>query len=135
MMASFSVFGCDLPSIAFIVLHSLDGSVLCSSVSINCLNVFLRCSFVVLVISSFICCRAGGRGGISGSQSFSCCHPFQYFCWDRFCINTVVYVVVLPSESWYARYFLLFGSLLAVVFCSVCLLSPYAIGPSLPSLS
>ena len=41
-----------MPSIAWIVLHSLEGSVLC-------LHVFLRCSFVVLVISSFICCRAG----------------------------------------------------------------------------
>ena len=59
VMASFSAFGGDLPSIAFIVLHSLEGSVLWSSVSTNCLYVFLRCSFVVLVISSFICCRAG----------------------------------------------------------------------------
>ena len=57
MMASFSAFG-DLPSIALIV-HSLEGSVLWSSVSTNCLHVFLRCSFVVLVISSFICRRAG----------------------------------------------------------------------------
>ena len=61
-MASFSAFGGDLPSIAFIVLHSLEGSVLWSSVSTNCLHVFLPCSFVVLVISSFICCRAGEVG-------------------------------------------------------------------------
>ena len=64
VMASFSAFGGDLPSIAFIVLHSLEGSVLWSSVSTNCLHVFLRCSFVVLVISSFICCRAGEVGSL-----------------------------------------------------------------------
>ena len=64
VMASFSVFGGDLPSIAFIVLHSLEGFVLWSSVSTNCLHVFLRCSFVVLVISSFICCRAGEVGSL-----------------------------------------------------------------------
>ena len=64
VMASFSAFGGDLPSIAFIVLHSLEGSVLWSSVSTNCLHVFLRCSFVVLVISSFICCRAGVVGSL-----------------------------------------------------------------------
>ena len=46
------------PAIALIVLHSLEGSVLWSSVSTNYLHVFLRCSFVVLVISSFICYRA-----------------------------------------------------------------------------
>ena len=64
VMASFSAFGGDLPSIAFIVLHSLEGTVLWSSVSTNCLHVFLRCSFVVLVISSFICCRAGEVGSL-----------------------------------------------------------------------
>ena len=56
---SFSAFGDDFPSIALIVLHSLEGYVLWSSVSTNCLRVFLRCSFVVLVISAFIRCRAG----------------------------------------------------------------------------
>ena len=40
VMASFSAFGGDFPSIAFIVLHSLEGSVLWSSVSTNCLYVF-----------------------------------------------------------------------------------------------
>ena len=63
-MASFSAFGGDFPSIVFIVLQSLEGSVLCSSVFTNCLHVFLRCSFVVLVISSFICCRAGEVGSL-----------------------------------------------------------------------
>ena len=33
VMASFSAFGGDLPSIAIIVLYSLEGSVLWSSVS------------------------------------------------------------------------------------------------------
>ena len=64
VMDSFSAFGGDLPSIAFIVLHSLERSVLWSSVSTKCLHVFLRCSFVVLVISSFICCRAGEVGSL-----------------------------------------------------------------------
>ena len=63
-MSSFSAFGGDFPSIAFIVLHSLEGSVLWSSVSTNCLHVFLRCSFVVLVISSFICCKASEVGSL-----------------------------------------------------------------------
>ena len=57
-------FGDDFPFIALIVLHSLEGSVLWSSVSTNCLRVFLRCSFVVLVISAFICCRAGEVGSL-----------------------------------------------------------------------
>ena len=64
VMASFSAFGAYLPSIAFIVIHGLEGSVLWSIVSTNCLHVFLRCSFVVLVISSFICCRAGEVGSL-----------------------------------------------------------------------
>ena len=63
-MTSFSAFGGDFPSIALIVLHSLEGSVLWSSVSTNCLYLFLRCSFVVLVILSFICCRAGDVGSL-----------------------------------------------------------------------
>ena len=64
MMASCSAFGGDLPSIALIVLRSLERAVLWSSVSTNCLHVFLRCSFVVLVISSSICCRAGEVGSL-----------------------------------------------------------------------
>ena len=64
MMASFSALTGDFPSIALIVLHSLEGSVLWSSVSMNCLHVSLRCAFVVLVITSFICCRAGEVGSL-----------------------------------------------------------------------
>ena len=48
-MASFSAFVDYFPSIELIVLRSLEGSVLWSSVSMNCLHVF-RCSFVVMVI-------------------------------------------------------------------------------------
>ena len=64
-MALFSAFGGNFPSIALIVLHSLEGSVLWSSVSTNCLHVFLLCSFVVLVLSSFICCREGEVGTLN----------------------------------------------------------------------
>ena len=62
VMASFSVFGGNFPSISLIVLHSLEGSVLWSRVSTDCLHVFLRCSFVVMAISSFICCKTGEVG-------------------------------------------------------------------------
>ena len=62
VMASFSAFGGDFPSISLIVIHSLEGYVLWSSVSTNCLHVFLRCSFVVMAISSVIYCKAGEVG-------------------------------------------------------------------------
>ena len=62
MMASFSAFGGDFLSIALIVIHSLERSFLWSSVSTNCLHVYLRCSFVALSILSSICCRAGEVG-------------------------------------------------------------------------
>ena len=58
MMASFLALDGDVPSIALIVLHILEGSDLWSSVSTNYFHVYLRCSFVVLLISSFILCRA-----------------------------------------------------------------------------
>ena len=90
MMVSFSAFGGDFPFIALIVLHSLEGSVLWSSVSTNCLRVFIRCSgdLVVHLLQ-------GGRGGISGSEVISCSHPFQYFRWDRLCINTVSSIIII----------------------------------------
>ena len=53
VMASFSAFGGDLPSIAFIVL---------------------RCSFVVLVIS-FICCRVGEVGSLDLRSSRALIFP------------------------------------------------------------
>ena len=105
-MASFSAFGGDLPYIALIVLHSLKGSVLWSSVSTNCLHVFLRCSFVVLVISSFICCRPGEGGSLDMRSSLS----------NIYAVTGSVLiqcrpedVVMLLSELLYARSFLLFG--------------------------
>ena len=64
VMALFSAFGGNFPSIALIVLHSL-GSVLWSSIS----TLFLRCSFVVLVISSLIRCRAGEVGSLDVRSS------------------------------------------------------------------
>ena len=69
MVASFSAFASDLPSIALIVLHSLEGSVMWSSVSTNCLHAFLRCSFVVLVILSFSGCTAGKVGSLDLKSS------------------------------------------------------------------
>ena len=59
VMASFPALGSDFPSIALIVLHSLIGSELWYNVSSNCIHVCLQCSFVVLMRSSIICCRAG----------------------------------------------------------------------------
>ena len=88
VMASFSAFGGDLPFIAFIVLHSLEGSVLWSSVSTNCLHVFSSmfvCSSGDLVVHLL----QGGRGWISISEVVSCSHLFQYFRWNWFRINTV----------------------------------------------
>ena len=65
-MASFSAFGGDFLSIALIVFHCLEGSVLLSGVSTNCLHFF----------PMIVCCSGdhvvhllqGGRGGISGSE-------------------------------------------------------------------
>ena len=59
MIALFSALGIDLPSIALIVLHSFVWPVLWYNVSTNCLHFFLLCSFVILVITSFISCREG----------------------------------------------------------------------------
>ena len=58
-IASFSTVGVDLPSIALIVLHSLDQSVLWSMVSTNCFHLACLCAVVVLVISSFRRCNSG----------------------------------------------------------------------------
>ena len=59
MITSFSALGVDLPSIAVIVMHSFVRPVLWSNFSTNCLQYCLFCSFVILVISSFISYRAG----------------------------------------------------------------------------
>ena len=80
MMALFSAFGGDLPSITLIVVYILEGSVLWFSFS----PMFVCCSGVLVVHQ-----LQGGRGGISRSEVLSYSHPFQYFRWDRLCINTV----------------------------------------------
>ena len=97
-MASFSVFGVDLPSIALIVLHSVEGS--CSV--IQCLHELTPC-----LSPMFICCSGdlvlhllqGGRGGISGSEVVSSFPifrlelvPYEYGVVQR------VYAVMLLSE-------------------------------------
>ena len=107
MMASFSAFGSDFPSIALIVLHSLEGSDLWSSVSMNC----LRCSFVVLVISSFICCIAGELGSLDLRSS-------RALIFSNMSARTgSVLRGCRPEDRWYARSFLLFGSWMEAVFC------------------
>ena len=135
MMASFSAFGGDFPSIALIVLHSLEGSVMWSSVSTTCLHVFLRCSCVVLVISSF-CCWTGevesldltsSRALILSNMSAGTssvlirCRP------EGLCCDAAFRIMV-------RKIFSPFGSLFEAVFCSVCPLTPYDIGPRFPSL-
>ena len=95
MTALFLAFGGDMLSIALMVIHSLEGSVLWSNVSTNYIHVFLRCSFVVLLILSFICCRAGEVGSLDLRLSRALILS-NIFCWDRLSINTVsarVYVV------------------------------------------
>ena len=93
VIVSFSAFGSDLLSIAFVVLHSLEGFVLWSSISTNCLHVFLRC----LVIHLW----QGGRGVISRSEIVSCSHPFQYFQWNWFRIMSGgTGSSVKRSENW-----------------------------------
>ena len=98
-------------------------------------HVFLRCSFVVLVISSFICCRAGEVGSLdlrssralilsnisagTGSVLIRCCP--EGICRDA-TFRMIVRKVFSPFWQFYGRRLLLS-------------LSPYDIGPSLLSLS
>ena len=136
MMASFSAFSGDLPSIALIVLHSLEGSVVWSSVSTNCPHVFLRCLFVVLVISSFICCRACEVGSLDQRSSRALilsnisagtvfvlirCRP------EGICRDAAFRMMVRKIFSPFWQFV---GSRLLLS-----LSSPYDIGPSLLSLS
>ena len=72
---------------------------------VQCLHELSPCVSPVFICSSgdlVVHLLQGGRGGISGSEVVSCSHPFQYFRWNRFRINTVlserVYVVMLLSE-------------------------------------
>ena len=62
-----------------------------------CIVVQCRHELPPCVSLMFVCCSGdlvvhllqGGRGVISGSEVVSCSHPFQYFCWNRLCIDTV----------------------------------------------
>ena len=110
----------------------------CGPVSSLTVSMFLSdVHLCVLVMSSFICCRAGEVGSLdlrsssalilsnisAGTSSVLIwCHP------KDICCDAAFRMMVCKS-------FLLFGSLLEAVLCSVCPLSPYDIGPSLPSLS
>ena len=120
-MASFSAFGGDLPYITLIVLHSLEGSVLCLHELSPCVSLMFLCSgdLVVHLLQ-------GGRGVITGSEIVSCCHLFQYFLW-----NGSVLIWCRPEGICSAFrmmvcdiFFPFFDSLLEAVFCSVYSLAP-----------
>ena len=98
------------------------------------LHVFLRCSSVVLVISSFICCRAGEVGSLDLRSSRALilsnisagtgsvlirCLP------EDICCDAAFRIMVCKIFSPFWQF----------VFCSTCHLSPYDMGPSLPSLN
>ena len=126
MMASFSSFGGDLPSIASIALHILEWSVMWSSVSM-----FFSDFIFVLVISSFIWCRAGDVGHLDLRSSRALIHSnisagtgsVLIQCRPGgTCCDAVFRMIV-------HKIFSFFCSLLEAVFCSVCLLSPYDIDP------
>ena len=59
---------------------------------VQCLNELSPCVSPVFICSSgnlVVHLLQGGLGGISGSDVVSCSHPFHYFCWNWFRINTV----------------------------------------------
>ncbi len=68
-MDSFSAVDCDLPSSSLIVRHSFVEPVLLSSVSTNSLHFNFFCAVIALVMSSFICDRAGEVGSSVRSVS------------------------------------------------------------------
>ena len=118
VMVSFSAFGNDFPSIALTVLHSLQFGRVC--LVVQCPHVFLLCSFAVLVISAFICCRAGEVASLdlrssralilsnmsTGTDSVLIqCRP------EGICHDAAFRMLV-------CKIFSLFGSLLEAVFCS-----------------
>ena len=101
---------------------------------VQCLHVFLRCLFVVLVISSFICCRAGEVGSLdlrssrdlifsnisAGTGSVLIrCRP-EGICQDA-AYRMIVHKIFSPFWQFDGSRLLLS-------------LSPYYIGPSLLSL-
>ena len=137
MMASFSPFGSYLPSIALIVLHILEGSILWSSVSTNCIHMSLRCSFVVLVISSFICCRAGEVASLD-LRSSRALIPSNISAGTGSVLIRCRPECICPDAAFrmmvgkiFSRFWQFVGSLLLFSYP----LSAYDIGPSLLSLS
>ena len=137
MMASFSALASDFLSIVLRVLHSLVGSDSWFSISTNCLHVCLRCSLVVLVILSFICCRVGELGSLDLRSSHALIFSnisagtgsvLRRYRPEGIRCNAAFRMMV-------RKIFPLFNSWLAAVFCSACPQSPYDICPSWPSLS
>ena len=127
------LFAGDFPSIAFIVFHSLEGPVLWSGASTNCLHVFLRCSFVVFLP----CCRAGEEGSLDLrlcralilSNISTGTGPVLIRCRpEGICGDAAFRLMVRKIFSPFWQFD---GSCLLLLSLS----SPYDIGPSLLSLS
>ena len=88
MIASFSALGINSPSIALIFFV---GSVLWSNVSkLSLLCPFMFVSYSVDLIVHLL---QGGRGRVSGFEVILCCHIFQYICWNRLCVESVLFRV------------------------------------------
>ena len=122
VMASFSTHVRDFLFIALIVLHSLVGSDLWSSVSTNGLHVCLCCSFVVLVILSFICCRAIEVGSLDMRSS-------RALVFSNISAGTGSVLRQCQTEGIWCdaafrmmvcKIFSFFGSWLEATFCSAC---------------
>ena len=70
---------------------------------VQCLHELSPC-----ISPMFVCCSGDlivhllqrRRCGISGSEVVSCSHPFQYFHWNRICINTVLSRGYIFSSFW-----------------------------------
>ena len=104
-MASVSAFGGDFPFIALIVHHSLEGSVLWSSVFTNCLHVF---SLMFVCCSGNLVIRAAEVGSLDLRSSRALilsnisaktgsiiiqCHP------EGICCNTAFRMIVRKMFS------------------------------------
>ena len=123
MMGSLTAFGVDLPSISLIVLHSLEGSILCLHELSPCFSQMFVClagkvgsldlrSSRALILSNI----SAGTGSVlirCRSEGICCNAAFR------------MRVHKIFSPFWH-----FVGS----IFFLVCPLSPYDIGPSLASL-
>ena len=126
MISSFSAFG----------VECLDSSPqfcrVCLMIFTNCLHFCIACSFVLLVISSFISGRAGEVESLRSSRAlivsnisvvtgslFIRCRPDGMWC--DVALRMMARKIFSPLGSWSE-----------VVFCSACLQSLYCIGPSFP---